>query len=144
MKKVILLSFVLLFIGACEERLCVLSESKFMILDERCLKLESEAYKKGQELGVCYDGPLLVGYDIEREEAHPDYEACIALSDEAKKQCDALPPDPDSEFKTSESTFFNKDGDVFIDGDLVSKKKLPWCDECPTCKPVSPDKIERK
>ena len=110
MKKVILLSFVLLFIGACEERLCVFPESKSMILDERCLKLESEAYKKGQELGFCYKGPLLVGYDIEAKDADPNHKACIALSDEAKKQCKALPPDPDSEFKTSETTIFNKDG----------------------------------
>ena len=143
MKKVILLSFVLLFVGACKKRICISPVSKSVIIDERCLKLQDEAMKKGLKLGVCYDGPLLVGVDIKQEEAHPDYKACRALFDEARKKCDALPPDPDSEFKTSETTIFNKDGDVFIDGELVSTKGLPLCSKCEKCKPVSPDKIRK-
>ena len=42
-------------------------------------------------MGVCYDGPLLVGHDIEAKEAE-DYEACLALTKKAYKKCDAYPP----------------------------------------------------
>ena len=131
MKKVILLSFILLFIGACEERLCVSTGGlKSVSIDIRCEKLQDEAMKKGVELGVCYDGPLLVGWEIDEEDADPDHKACIALWNKANKQCKALPPDPDSMKQVSDSSF----------GKRVS---LPICEKCPKCKPVSPDKIRR-
>ncbi len=87
--------------------------------DIRCLNLKSEAHNKGKKAGVCYDGPLTVGLDKEAKD--PDPEACKALTIEAEKKCDALPPDPDSIIQVSGSSFY---------------KGLPDCDECKDCEPI--------
>ena len=143
MKKVILLSCILLFIGACENRCRPKGANSkglnSVIFDERCQKLRTEAIKKGKELGVCYDGPLTQGIDIKAKDADPDHIACKALLNKAQKKCDALPPDPKSKKPLSRSTTVHN-GNVIVDGKRVSKKKLPWCDECPTCKPISPNR----
>ena len=98
-------------------------------MDIRCHKIRQEALKKGRETGVC-------GKEVPGPEMDPDPEACDALFEEARKQCKALPPDPKYMKKTSDSTFVRK-GKGVVDGKPVSKKKLPWCDECPTCKPIN-------
>ena len=95
-------------------------------MDIRCVKLHYEADKKGKETGVC---------GINDKVADPNPKACDDLYKEVEKQCKALPPDPKYMKKTSDSTFVRK-GKVIVDGKPVSKKRLPWCDECPTCKPI--------
>ena len=162
MKKVILISFVLLFMGACEERLCVSpglkskllnisggtnqsarSSTKFesSVIDQRCLDLQTEAERKGRENGVCYDGELILGIDIEREEADPDHEACMALHKEAEEKCESLPPDPESMVQLSGSSFLHQ-GKVIIDGKPVSIKDLRACEKCSNCRELSPEEIK--
>ncbi len=87
--------------------------------DIRCHNLYIEAINKGKKDGVCYKGPLLKGRDAGAID--PDPEACKALYAEAKKKCDALPPDPDSMIQVSGSSFY---------------KKLPDCSECKECEPI--------
>ena len=106
----------------------------------RCLDLTSEAREKGKKIGVCYDGPLTVGLDIEAKEAHPDYEACLALTKKAYKKCDTLPPDPESEIPSSRSTFVAK-GNIIVDGELVSIKSLRVCEKCANCRKLSPEEL---
>ena len=164
MKKVILLSYVLLLMGACEEKLCVSKEvrakliAKFKPLDKptndskriheskvidiRCMKLIREASKKGKKMGICYDGPLIVGRDIEREEAHPDYEACMALFKEADKQCQALPYDPESVVQVSGSGFISAEG-IIVDGEFISIDKLRDCKRCSNCRKLTEEEINK-
>ena len=162
MKKVILLSFVLLFMGACEEKLCVSpglkskllnisgsinqpsrSSTKFesSVIDTRCIELDKEAGDEGRKAGVCYDGPLTIGLDIKEEEAHPDYATCKALFVEARKKCESLPPDPESMVQLSGSSFLHK-GKVIIDGKPVSVKDLRACEKCSNCRELSPEEIK--
>ena len=160
MKKVILLSYVLLFMGACEEKLCVSKElrskliAKFKpldrpkstygskIIDIRCDKLITEAGNKGREMGVCYDGPLTIGRDIEREEAHPDYEACMDLMKEADKKCQALPYDPESVVQVSGSGFVSAEG-IIVDGVRIRIEDLKDCEKCSNCRELSPKELNQ-
>ena len=75
--------------------------------DKRCIKLESDAYDKGVEMGFCYkipkDSPPMTSNEVDR--LHPDLEACNAIYAEARKKCHALPYDLDSIVVTSGSTF---------------------------------------
>ena len=112
---IILISFFSLFLISCKTR-CARSS---VTADIRCLNLKSEAIKRGKKTGVCYDGPLLKGYD--KGAIDPDPKACDALYKEAQKKCDALPPDPDSIKQLSGSSFY---------------KRLPDCDECKDCEPI--------
>ena len=164
MKKVILISYVLLFMGACEEKLCVSKElrskliTKFKPIDKptndskrihkstaidiRCDKLWDEAREKGKETGVCYDGPLIVGRDIEAEEADPDYEACLDLMKEANKKCEALPYDPESIIQLSGSGFISEEG-IIIDGELITIDKLKDCEKCSNCRKLTEKEINK-
>ena len=164
MKRVILLSYVLLFMGACEEKLCVSKElrakliTKFKPLDKptkeskliheskaidtRCRKLIREASKKGKELGFCYDGPLTIGWDITREEAHPNYEACMNLFKEADKKCQALPYDPESIVQLSGSGFISAEG-IIIDGELITIDKLRVCEKCSNCRKITEEELNK-
>ncbi len=104
-----------------------------VILDDRCIKIRYKAIDKGQETGVCYDGPLVRG--IDKGADHPDPEACKALLAEAQKKCDALPPDPKFQKPVSRTEIY-KDGElVSVNGEPVSKG-LPDCDECKDCEPI--------
>ena len=112
---IILICFFSLFLISCKTR----CDRSFKTADRRCLDLKREATKKGKKAGICYDGPLTIGLD--KEAKHPDPEACSDLYKDAQKQCDALPPDPDSTMYLSGSSFY---------------KGLPDCDECKDCEPI--------
>ena len=88
--------------------------------DVRCLKIQDKAKKEGIRTKVCYNGPLIRGADPGAIDPNP--EACNALINKADKECDALPYDPDSIVQTSGSSFY---------------KRLPDCDECKNCEPIS-------
>ena len=100
--------------------------------DVRCDKFYKEARDKGRATKVCYNGPLLQGYDKGSVDSNPV--ACNVLYDEAEKKCNNLPKDPDSIIQVSGSATYRGGRPVMIDGKPVYG--LPYCDECKECNPI--------
>ena len=130
MKKVILLSFILLFIGACAKKRCVedkkLNSSEYSICSDQL----TEGLKKGFHAGVCYIpvvikginyiAPIVKTITIDGKTIGRNDELCNVFYEDARKKCESVPPNPK---KMKE---LNR----------LLKKGIPKCSKCPKCDPI--------
>ena len=134
MKKVILLSFILLFIGACEKKRCVQDNRELNLTEASiCEDQLIEGIKKGFKAGICYIGPVTKGIDYigpiiksmdisisTIKNTGRNDTACIVFYEKAKYHCLSVPPHPTKMKKLNQ----------------LLKKGTPKCSECPKCDPI--------
>lgn len=123
MKHIITFLLFFLFVACVGRRGSCINQGTLasVRIDKRCLKIREEASRKGREIGICYkvpEGEVMMSDEVEK--LHPDPVACKALSDEAKRKCEALPPaGPNDIQQVSSSGIYHKGKLVMKDGKLV-------------------------
>ena len=135
MKEVILLSFILLFIGACEknhneENRCAEDRDLNSFESSTCEEQLIEGLRRGFYKKACYTdpvikdidyiGPIVKSINIDPKTIGGNTTACNAFYEEASKKCNSVPPTPK---KMKE---FNQ----------LLKTGIPKCSECLSCEPI--------